>query len=199
MKFRLALVGVMLAVISVAAPRAASAQMGLLAGINVANVTFDPEPDFENASRVGFVGGVAFNIPMGVFSFEVDALFSQKGTELTFTEGGRTETLKIRTNNLEFPLLGRINVPGSGPARFHLLVGPSINFKINENFDPEEDEDDQLERVEGTLVVGAGFTIGSVGLEGRYGIGLSNIINDEDEDDFTGKNRVFSILVRIGS
>lgn len=194
----------MLAVIWLATPSTASAQVGVLVGLNVANVNFDvtdTSVSVNGDSRTGLVAGLSLNVPIQeMFSVEVDALFAQKGTSVTFSESGFTETSKVKLNYVDIPVLGRINVSGSAPVGVHLLIGPSFNFKVSEKFDPDEDNDeDQFEKMETALLIGGGVHVGGFRVDLRYGIGLSNIIKDEASDGFlTGKNKVFSILVGFG-
>lgn len=204
MRFRSAWVVLMLATIWIATPRTASAQVGVLVGLNFANVNFDvtdTSVSVNGDSRTGLVAGLSFNMPIQeMFSVEVDALFAQKGTEVSFTEFGFTDTSKVKLNYLDIPVLGRINLNGSAPVGVHLLIGPSFNFKLSEKFDPDEDNDDsQFERMETALLIGGGVRLSAFRVDLRYGIGLSNIIKDSVSDGFlTGKNKVFSILVGFG-
>jgi hypothetical protein len=197
----------MLAVIWLATPSTASAQVGVLVGLNVANVNFDVEDtsvSIKGDSQTGLVAGLSFNMPIqDMFSVEVDALFSQKGTKFTFSEsdGFVDDSAKIKLNYVDIPVLARINLNGSAPVGVHLLVGPSFNFKVSEKFDPEEaaDPDDSFEKMETALVVGGGVHVSKFRVEARYGVGLSNIIKDSASDGFfTGKSKVFSILVGFG-
>ena len=206
MKFRSAWIVLVLAAIWVATPRTASAQVGVLVGLNVANVNFDVTDTSLNIngdSRTGFVGGLSFNLPVqSMFSVEVDALFAQKGSEFTFEESGFTDTAKIKLNYVDFPVMARFNLSGSGPAGVHLLIGPSFNFKVSEKFDPENESgaEDEVETMETALVIGGGVRVSVFRIDLRYAIGLSNIIKDSASDGlFTGKNKVFSILVGFGS
>jgi hypothetical protein len=97
---------------------------------------------------------------------------------------------------IDIPVLGRVNLPGSGPARVHLLVGPSFIIKVDETLEPaEDDEEDSFENFETALLVGAGVRVSRFRVDACYGWGLTNIINDEEGEAFTGKNRVLSILV----
>jgi hypothetical protein len=186
---------VLMTVLSMAMPTAASAQIGVLAGLNLADVNFESDVigfDISGESRAGFIGGVAFNVPLQeMFSVELDALFSQKGSEFsTFGETG-----KLRTTYIDIPVLGRYNVPGSAPVRIHVLAGPSFNFKVDESIEPEEDADDQIETFETALVFGGGVTVNRFRVDVRYGWGLTDIVKDEESEGlFTGKNRVFSVL-----
>ena len=194
----------MLATIWVATPGTASAQVGVLVGLNVANVNFDvtdTSVSVNGDSRTGLVAGLSFNVPIQeMFSVEVDALFAQKGTEVTFEESGFIDTTKVKLNYVDIPVLGRINLNGSAPVGVHLLIGPSFNFRVSEKFDPDEDNDeDQFERMETALLIGGGVHLSGFRVDLRYGIGLSNIIKDSASDGFlTGKNKVFSILVGFG-
>jgi hypothetical protein len=197
MKFRLVLIGLMLAIISVAAPRTASAQMGLLVGLNSSTLKFDDDEGLDVERRMGLAAGVAFNLPVqDMFSVELDALFAQKGAKLS--DG--PDTLEVELNYVDIPVLGRINLPGSGPARVHLLFGPSFNFKVGEEFEENEvesDEEDQVESFETAFVIGGGFTVSRFRIDLRYGLGLSNIAKDAGDNEKV-KNQVFSFLVGFG-
>jgi hypothetical protein len=78
-----------------------------------------------------------------------------------------------------------------------LLVGPSFNFKLSEKFDPPDEGnlEDQVEKMETTLVIGGGVHVSRFRVDLRYGVGLSNISKDSGSEKV--KNRVFSILVGI--
>jgi hypothetical protein len=204
MKVRAAAIVLVLAVIGLASPSTASAQVGVLVGLNVANVNFDvtdTSVSVNGDSRTGLVAGLSFNVPIqDMFSVEVDALFAQKGTKVSFTESGFTDSSKVKLNYVDIPVLGKINLNGSAPVGVHLLFGPSFNFKVSEKFDPEEnDTEDQFEKMETALLIGGGVHVSKFRVDLRYGIGLSNIIKDSASDGFlTGKNKVFSILVGFG-
>ena len=205
MKVRAAAIVLVLAVIGLATPSTASAQVGVLVGLNVANVDFDVSDtsvSVNGDSRTGFVAGLSFNMPIQqMFSVEVDALFAQKGTKFSATEGGFTDTAKINLNYVDIPVLAKVNVTGSAPVGVHLLAGPSFNFKVSEKFDPEDaaDSEDSIEKMETALVFGGGVHVGAFRVDLRYGIGLTNIVKDSASEGFiTGKNRVFSILVGFG-
>ena len=209
MKYRAAAIVLVLAAIGLATPSTASAQVGVLVGLNVANVNFDvtdTNVSVNGDAQTGLVAGLSFNMPVqSIFSVEVDALFAQKGTKFTFAEFGLVDTGKMKLNYVDVPVLGKFNLTGPAPVGVHLLVGPSFNFKISEKFEEngvelDDEEEDQIETVETALVIGGGVHMGAFRVDVRYGIGLSNILKDSASDGFfVGKNRVFSILVGIGS
>ena len=190
----------MLAVIWLATPSTASAQAGVLFGMNSANINLDAGTSGEIAAdtnrRTGFVGGVYFNAPMReMVSVELDALFSQKGTK--FQDG--PETVSVKLNYVDIPVMARINLPGSGAARVHLLAGPSFNVKVSEKFNQVENDnnEDQFKTFSTSLVMGLGVMVSSFRIDARYGLGLTNILKDSS-DGFTAKNKVFSILFGFG-
>ena len=139
MKFRAGAIVLVLAVIGLATPSTASAQVGVLVGLNMANVNFEVEDssfDVNGDSRTGFVAGLSFNMPIqDIFSVEVDALFAQKGAQFNLSAGGFSESVDVKLDYVDVPVMGRVNLPGSGPVRVHLLLGPSFNFKISEKFE----------------------------------------------------------------
>lgn len=146
----------LLVVMSVATPsRTAAQDLGVLVGFNSANVDFDFAGVNVNVDpRSGFVGGLWFNQPlMDGFSVEIDGLVSMKGTAFNF-DG---DSGKIKLTYLDIPVLARVNLPGSGPVRIHVLGGPSFNFNLSESFEPGDDQDeDSVETFETAVVVGGG-------------------------------------------
>jgi hypothetical protein len=115
-----------------------------------------------------------------------------KGANFDFG-GGDAGSINITT--LDIPVMGRINIPGTPNSGFHLLFGPSFNFKLNESFDPDEADfdDDEIETFETELTLGAGFTVARFRVDARWGMGLTNI--DKAAEGGSGiKNRIFRIL-----
>jgi hypothetical protein len=192
----------MVAALGLGVPAAARAQVGGLVGFNSTNVNIRdtcsgcddlPASNFSGARRSGFVGGVTFNAPVnGMFSVEVDAIYAQKGTRIAFEA---PPGVLIKTNYLDIPVLGRLNMLGPGPTRVHLLVGPSLNLKVSENWVEDEEV---MKRFQTVLVFGGGVTVKRFRVDVRYGLGLSDILKDPHGVGIA-KNRVFSVLAGFGS
>jgi hypothetical protein len=177
------------------------AVFGVKAGVNFANINFDPEPEVDLfEGRTAFVGGLFVVVPANdVIAFQGEALFSQKGT--SFDEGGDAGDLEL--DYLEVPLLLRVGSPSSGAASFHVFAGPSVGFKLRSKltatFDGEsedEDIDDDVEKVDVGLVAGAGVGFGRFTVDGRYTWGLRNVVS-ADTEEIKLKNRVFSIMAGV--
>jgi hypothetical protein len=58
--------------------------------------------------------------------------------------------------------------------------------------DDFESEDDDIESVEYSLVVGGGVKFGQASIEARYDFGLNDLDNGDDESE--AKSRTFSVL-----
>src|SRR5687767_13160292 len=180
---------------------AQQAVFGVKAGINLAKINFDPEPDEDVMDfRRGFVGGLFVVAPMtDLIAFQGEALFSQKGA--SFDEGG--DEAEVELDYLEVPLLLRVGRAPSGSTSFHAFAGPSVGLKLRaratSTFDGEtEDEDigDDVETFDLGLVAGAGVDVGRFTLDGRYTWGLRNV-NNLAPDEVEIKNRVFSIMAGV--
>ena len=176
---------------------AQQAVYGVKAGINLAKINFDPEPEEDNLDRrIGFVGGLFVVVPMtDLIAFQGEALFSQKGA--SGDEG------KVELDYLEVPLLLRVGHAPSGSTSFHAFAGPSVGLKLRaratSTFDGEtEDEDigDDVETFDLGLVAGAGVDVGRFTLDGRYTWSLRNV-NNLAPDEVEIKNRVFSIMAGV--
>lgn len=138
-------------------------------------------------------------------SIQPELLYAMKGVK---TEAPNI-TVTGRINSVEFPVLGRYDVPSPGNAKPVLYAGPAIAFKVSCRAKAEGDGislesgcEDESTREGGpktldfSAVIGAGirfplagraFTIGA-----RYTYGLTNVA-----DEGTAKNRTISVLGSI--
>jgi hypothetical protein len=181
-----------------ATPTTAAAQIGVLVGVNSAKLHLEDESEAADNEfierRNGFVGGVTLNMPVQqVFSVEIDALVGVKGAKFDFG-GGDEGTVKL--TYVDFPIMGRVNIPGGTNTGFHLLFGPSFNFKLSESFDPDDDpgEDDVFGSLETAVVVGGGVKVSRLRIDARWGMGLTNLEDESDQGSDGVKGRWFSVL-----
>lgn len=177
----------------VASPGFAQGTMafGVQGGVNFANLSVDPD-DACCDTKTGFAAGGSAEIDFGgIFSFQPEVLYTQKGAE--DSEGGTT--VRINLDFVAIPLLAKVKFR-AGRAAPYVVVGPSVAFTINAKLTAEgEDDVDLGDDVEGTdfgLIVGGGVPIGPVVIEARYDLGFRDLDPDED---FDVKTRTFSILV----
>lgn len=185
--------------VATATPAAAQgAGFGVKAGVNFANLNFDPDEGADISTRTGIAAGVFATVPVAPrFAFQPEVLFSQQGAKAE--DDGFEATFKL--NYVNIPLLANINL-GGGENPVSLLLGPQIGFRTSAKVEGEGEEEDLKDDTESTdfgIVVGIAASIRNIGIEARYTHGLRNI-NADDEDEQEVKNRVFSILfgIKIG-
>jgi Outer membrane protein beta-barrel domain len=176
------------------------AVFGVKAGINLATVTFDPEPDEDVLDRrTGFVGGLFVVVPASDrLGFQGEVLFSQKGAS---EDGGAGD---LALDYLEVPLLLRVGTASPLETSFHAFAGPSIGLRLRarvtaETFDSETEDEDIADDVKGFdfgVVAGAGVNFGRFTLDGRYTWGLNNL-NSLEDDEMKLRNRGFSIMAGV--
>jgi len=199
MKFR---VGAILAAVAmfVAASPTYAQNVGLKVGVNFADLAIsgsDDEVELDEilGNKTGFVAGGFIEVPVSpAFSFAPEVLFTQKGAKAE--QGGGTFSLEL--TQVQVPVLFKANF-SSGSVRPFVTAGPAFGFKTStkaklEGFssevDFEEDNGDEIEPVEFSLVFGGGVKFGQASLEARYDLGLNDLAKDVSEI----KSRTFSVL-----
>jgi hypothetical protein len=168
-------------------------RFGVKAGLNIATLTGDVVDDIK--SKIGFnVGGFSEIKISEKFAVQPELLYSTQGAKF---DGG-SESL----NYINIPVMAKFFVAES----FSIEAGPQIGFltSAKAKFDDEDvsvDIKDELKSIDFGLNFGAGYDFTpnlSAGL--RYNLGLSNIADNESNDeegfeteDFELKNSVFSL------
>jgi hypothetical protein len=187
-----------------AVPAAAFAQVsgGVRAGVNFADLAFDPKPPVDSDNLVGLVAGVFVVVPCtDIFALQPEMLFSMQGTK--FTDEGMT--VKTKIDYVQFPVLARVRVAKGSPVA--ILAGPSFGLKTHASFDgpgiPDDfsrEFEDSVRKFDFGLVAGVGVDVGHFVLDGRYTWGLTNIAKAEaiePGDEGSAKNRVLSLSAGI--
>lgn len=158
---------------------------GVVGGLNFADlkITFsDPTiTNYETKSRTLFGVGGFFGISLNEYlSVQLEPMYAAKGGIFT----RNSLELKIRLSQLDLPLVARLGI-GRGVRPF-IAVGPFMSFVFDANSEAnlagrewEGDMTEILKRTEYGLVFGAGVGIpvwrGSVFVESRYALGLTNV------------------------
>lgn len=158
---------------------------GVRAGLNLASYTgsnTDSKADFY----VGGLIGIKF------------ADFYTLQPEVTYTRQGAKGNFFNNENYLPQPGLTPPSMDNDYSAQylsftvmnkftlvdgFHAMVGPSLDFRVGDNFDTEYGED--IMDIDFALHGGIGYTL-PIGLtiEARYKLGLVDIFGDIYEDDY---------------
>ena len=197
-------IGALACLLAMPAP-ASAMQFGLKAGANSANFTgLDTQDSFASlSSKLGFVGGVFLNFPMGnVFSLQLEGLYTMKGSDVTVTDV-ETFTGKLYANYIEIPLVLKFRIPTPGISPF-VFAGASVGFKLSEKL-TVDGQDVPLEEAffknnDYGAIFGGGLNIGGhFHLDVRYSMGLEKVISTiEGETPLDIKNGVWSATIGIG-
>lgn len=184
-KSRYSLVAV--AIIALAIPiHAQDFYTGVKGGLNFADMKIsfaDPTmTNYETKSRTLFAAGGFFGISLNEYlSVQLEPMYVAKGG--LYSERS-TQEMKMKSSQLDLPLVAKV---GFGEqVRPYVLAGPFMSIVLDANVEAElagrvweGDLSQVLKNTEYGVMFGAGVGIpvwkGSVLIEGRYALGLSNL------------------------
>jgi len=181
-------------------------KLGARAGLNIANMSFDPDittqiPGASKSSRAVFLVGGIFQLGFaGPIALEIEPTYIQKGTK---AEGSNVVISGVQLNNLtityklaylEVPVLLRVYLPVPG-IKPYAEAGPTIGFNLSssyttdysylgQSYSEDTDNKDNTKSVEFGLAFGAGveFSVApftSLLVDARYSLGLTNTASDQ--------------------
>lgn len=161
--------------------------------------------EFEGVDRewlTKFTGGGFIRFDAGMIGVQPELLYVTKG--IRFTDEATDDQADIRLDYIEVPILLHLQL-GAGPIAPYVVAGPAFAFEAGcslkistEGASIEvdcDDDEDELERKKFDVgaMFGAGFGFaagpGSIIVDGRYNLGLMNIV--EDTPDAELKHRAF--------
>ena len=176
-------------------------KFGAKVGLNSSNFTGDLE---DSDAKIGFNLGAFAEISLSdKFIFQPELLFSTQGASFEDSTDSEAYKRTIKANYLNIPLLIKYGVTD----KFALEFGPQLGFllsakgKAEGTFDgqaisEEEDLKDFFKSIDFGLNFGASFDVAKNIMIGiRYNLGLSDITDGEDSEDFKVQNAVFSFAV----
>ena len=178
------------------------AQVSLRGGINIAsmsaNATEKNYKDYENQSIVGFQLALAmpFKVANNV-AIQPELVFIQKGGKSQYVSDENNKYVSTFTSNyIEVPLslkLGLGNTSGDGIG-FYVLGGPYVGIALNGKYKNEltvlgitssstktvdySNDTNQEKRIDWGVNLGAGLSLGKMYLEGRYNLGINNLLDN---------------------
>jgi hypothetical protein len=187
-------------------PQALSAGIGFKGGLSLSKFAVEPADSipFPIKSLTGPVGGIFFGAGLGPLSFQTEILYVRMGMKGTF-EGSSVE---YRLDYVQVPLLLKIRVIPAGPVRPIVYAGGYGSYRLkakgvmtNGTDTETADLDDTFQKYDYGVLGGAGLEFKLPGIllsvEGRYNLGLANVIKDPGEGE-SGKNRSMMVLVGVG-
>lgn len=138
---------------------------GIRGGLNFSTLT-NVE---DNSSKTDFYVGGLVNIKFNkYFSLQPEITYSRQGDEGRYFENGRSYSEKYELNYLTLGAVAKFNFGGKG---FHILGGPSLDFKIGDNYINTNPENFDL-----AIVGGVGYTLpNGLTFEARIKQGLMDI------------------------
>jgi hypothetical protein len=196
--------------ITAAAPKAfASGGFKLMGGLSLGNGTFyETLPTgFEKRNRMSFMGGLGYESG-GMFAFSIEALYSPGGAVVhgeNTSDPSEWMDITIAANAISLPLMVKVRFL-RGFMTPYIIAGGEVGYVLDaklkvEMWDGSSDEIDMLEEIN-RLFYGVAFgggvelQVGSMNLllEGRYRLGLSNLIKDADPDEYIKPTALLILL-----
>jgi hypothetical protein len=174
--------------------------MGGLALTNMSlNEYFLADYSYTKKSRTNFTGGIGYELGFSNFGLELDLMYFPNGC---ITEGeflGYNVKATLWGSGFGGVLLAKVRfMPGSTP---YIFAGADAGYiqseKLKTETDGYSDETDELKNTNRTfygLDFGAGYELAmgsfSFFLEGRYNLGLSNLIKKPQENESVKSNAI---------
>lgn len=216
---------VLLFVMATISTQSLQAQASIRGGINIAsmsaNATEKNYKDYENQSIFGFQFAVAmpFKISNNV-AIQPELVFIQKGGKSQYITDEKNKYISTFTSNyIEVPIslkLGLGNTSGDGIG-FYVLGGPYVGIALNGKYKNEltflgvtstsnktvdyTNDANTEKRIDWGFNVGAGLSLGKMYLEGRYGLGINNLLDDSASNSSSSapyrRNRGIGLTVGV--
>lgn len=190
---------VLLIVCSAAQDLRAQSTFGARIGTSVATLDTDTESILDEDNRTGPVYGVFYNRELGVLGYQVEVLYTKRGTELT--DGGALDLAYVQV-----PALLKVGVP-TGILRPGLFGGVALAVKVdcevvgNGSSGCSDIGGFEIDDVDWNAVAGADLRVSlaavSLWADGRYYVGLSDVGDFEDIVDDV-KNRSWELTAGVG-
>jgi hypothetical protein len=193
-------------VVGALVPQTLSAGVGIKGGYSWSkfSLTSSEPPPFAFGYLPYYVGGLYFNINLGLFSIQPEVLYTRMGAKY---EVG-ADSLQYRFDYIQVPVLIKLNVIPVGPIRPFIAVGGYGSYLLRAKgvsviggVSEETDLADMIQKYDYGAVGGAGVAFRlpgiSLSVEGRYNLGLANVAKNALPGE-SMKNRSVMALVGIG-
>ena len=189
------------------APRDLAAGVGIKGGYSLAKFSLTPaEAEVDWKYLPSWVAGVYFDFKLGFVSVQPEILYTRMGAKIS--DEVEDFRLEYRMDYVQVPVLLKLNIVPAGPIRPFLygggygayLVKAEGFMQMGGEIDTADLIDD-FQRYDYGVVGGGGLAFKlpgiSLSVEGRYNMGLANIIKDPLEGESL-KNRSIMVLVGVG-
>ena len=185
-------------------PATAQVNFGVIGGLNLANLSVDPDQgvDISNRTAIGIGGILSFG--MGeTLALQLEPMFLQKGAKLKLSDLGFTLEAEIKVSYIEVPAMLKFAF-GSGDTKPYVMAGPTVGYllsaKVKDDME-EQDIKDDVKNIDFGLAFGGGVSLpmgnNTLFVEARYSLGLSDINDDPDDPDTSIKTKGIQIMAGI--
>lgn len=187
----------------------AQVSVGVKGGLTLANLSIDSENEVSADYSIGGHAAVFLRSGKGLFSFQPEFMFIQKGTRINSTSSAAYSQLSM--NYLDLPLLLRITI-GIKIVEVYINLGPYGGYWIsgkNKNYyyddtqakwvtDKEtyEFDEDHDVRFDAGIVGGVGVKVLMLLFEVRYGHGFIDVFDSEYNNN-NETNRYFNFTLGV--
>lgn len=182
-----------------------SAQFGVRAGVNLANLTVDPsEDEFNPGIKLGLGIGVFYKVPISDnFIIQPELNFMQHGSKSKISVLGITAENTLSFNYLQVPVILKFGFGDTDGLNFYVQGGPYVGIGIGKVKSKScldgECETEEIEYGDGDegpknpdfgVQLGAGLNMDqNISFDARYILGLQNLTSpDEGTIKHTGIN-----------
>jgi hypothetical protein len=175
-------------------------QFGIKAGANFANVNGDGLDGASTSTLTGFNGGVYFKLPLAPHvAIQPELVYSGQGFKTDVNTGTATVTVSQHANYFNIPVLLKY----THFTGLFLETGPQLGFLMSANEKAQgisQDDKSSFNSAEFAWVFGVGFKIPTtqLSIDARYNLGISNVINNDNNSSSNGGNTVHNGVFQIG-
>lgn len=162
---------------------------GIRGGLNFSTLTNIEDNKTKTDFYLGGLVDIKFN---KYFSLQPEITYSRQGDEGRYFEEGRYYSEKYELNYITLGAVAKFNFGGSG---FHVLAGPSLDFKVDDNYINSDPEGFDM-----AIVAGVGYTLpNGLAFEARIKQGFIDIYGyDGVDDDYYYDEIILNQVFQLG-
>ena len=179
MKKILLSLAILLSAVSISSAQAPF-QFGVKGGLDFAQLSSGSS--LSSNSQAGYLAGLWLRLSIGPLNFQPEMYFNTKTLNTSSTHNDTTTQTKVKTNDLDVPLLVGVRI-GGGPVGLRLYGGGVLSFSLSNN--QSQSVNSVVNSVNGNTlnyknesyaaVAGAGLDLGYLAIDARYQYGLSTL------------------------
>ncbi len=164
-------------------------KFGIKGGLNYATLNNVDDVEYRPGILIG--GFAKFNVPASPMSVQPEILYTQYGSDIEDSDAS------FKLNYIQVPILLKFgfSAPGVTP---NVYFGPYANFLLNSevaNNTGSLNLEDNTKNSTFGIIIGAGIDVSKFQLGVRYSAGLTNVADDNFNDE--AKNGAFALTVGV--